>query len=113
MTSDQDPPRGYGHPPKSKQFRNGHTPHNKRAPPPDSLKAAAARTFSTPRTVLVDGKPKTMSVRESIVREDVQKAVNGNVSAIIRILTMMMEYPELIEGHTEYRVFITGAAARL
>lgn len=113
MTRDQDPPSGYGNPPKSKRFRKGHTPHNKRAPPPDSFKVAAARTFSTPRTVLVGSKPKTMSIGESLVREDVQKAVNGNVSAIIRIVTMMMEIPELIEGHTEFRVFITGAAARL
>jgi len=113
MTRDQDPPRGYGHPPKSKQFRNGHTPHNKRAAPPDSLKEAAARTLSTPRTILVGGEPKTLSTREILVREDVQKAVNGNVSAIIRIVSMMMEYPELIEGQTEFRVFITGAAARL
>ena len=113
MTRDHDPPCGYGNPPKSKRFRKGHTPHNKRAAPPDSLKEAAARTFSTPRTVMVGGEPKTMSTREILVREDVQKAVNGNVSAIIRIVTMMMEYPELIEGHIELRVFITGAAARL
>ena len=113
MTRDQDPPSGYGNPPKSNQFREGHTPHNKRAPPPDSFKVAAARTFSTPRTVLVGGEPRTMSTREILVREDVQKAVNGNVSAIIRIVTMMMEHPELIEGRIEFRVFITGAAARL
>ena len=113
MTRDQDPPSGYGHPPKSKRFRKGHTPHNKRAAQPDSLKEAAARALRTPRTVLVGGIPKTMSSRQVLVWEDVQKAVNGNVSAIIRIVTMMMEYPELIEGHTEYRVFITGAAARL
>ena len=113
MTGDQDPPRGYGKPPRSTRFPKGHTPHNKRAAPSDSLKEAAARTLRTVRTVLVDGKPKTMSIRESIVREDVQKAVSGNVAAIIRIVTMMMDQPELIEGHTEYRVFITGAAARL
>ena len=113
MTSDQDPPRGYGHPPKLKQFRNGHTPHNKRAPPLDSFKEAAARALRTPRTVLVGGIPKTMSSRQVLVWEDVQKAVNGNVSAIIRIVTIMMQNPEVIEGHTEFRVFITGAAARL
>ncbi len=113
MTRDQDPPAGYGNPPKSKQFCNGHTPHNKRAAPSDSLKEAAARTFSTLRTVLVGGEAKIMSVPESIVREDVQKAVNGNVAAIIRIVNMLMDYPELIEDQVEYRVFITGPAARL
>ncbi len=113
MTGDQDPPCGYGNPPRSKRFQKGHTPHNKRAAPLDSLKEAAARTLSTPRTILVGDKPKTMSTREILVREDVQKAVNGDVSAIIRIVTLMMEYPELIEGHTEYRIFITGDAARL
>jgi len=113
MTRDQDPPCGYGNPPRSKRFPKGHTPHNKRAAPPDSLKEAAARTFATLRTVSVDGEPMTMSIRESNVRDDVQKAVNGNVSAIIRIVTMMMSYPELIEGHTEYRIFVRGAAADL
>jgi len=113
MTRDQDSPSGYGNPPKSRRFQKGHTPHNKRTAPSDSLKEAAARTFSTLRTVLVDGERKTMSIRESNVRADVQKAVNGDVSAIIRIVTMMMEYPELIEGRIEFRVFIRGAAARL
>ena len=113
MTRDQDPPWGYGNPLQSKRLRKGHTPHNKRAAPPDNLKEAAARTLSTPRTVMVGGEPKTMSTREIFVREDVQKAVNGNVSAIIRIVTMMMEHPELIEGHTEFRIFVTGAAADL
>ena len=113
MTRDQDEPGGHGKPPKSTRFAKGHTPHNKRPASPDSLKEAAARALSAPRTVLVGDREKIMSFRESFVRDDVQKAVNGNVPAIIRMVKLMMQYPELIEGTIEYRVFITGPAANL
>lgn len=113
MSGDADRPCGYKNPPKASRFGVGNVPHNKRAAAPDSLKEATARVFSAPRTVLIGDKPTVMSIRETLVREDIQKAINGNVSAIILIVNMMMDYPKLIEEIIEYRVFITGPAARL
>jgi hypothetical protein len=103
---------GYGRPPKSHQFKAGHSPHNKGKAPSQAVAAKLEEALRAARVVDRGGRKYTMSRLERMFRSAIDGACNGDASAIARVLRLMDKY-DVPHETCETRIFIDGVAARL
>ena len=100
MTSDGDSCEvGYGKPPKEHRFKpkqSGNPKGRPKAPP--KFEDLLAKELNKKVKVTVDGKQKTLTKAEVVVKAVVQKAMKADAAAAKLVLSGLQAYPHADEG---------------
>lgn len=93
---DDDGPRGYGKPPKAKQFKPGQSGNPKGRPKEkksQTLHDAIRKHMQEPFTLKIDGKRRTMAPADLIVTQLVNKAAAGDLKATQTLIKLEKDAP--------------------
>jgi hypothetical protein len=115
MSKDQDHSGGSASKPSRPKpaGRGGRRPHNaKRTGEWNTLDELVAFVGKEPRQVMLNGKTVTMSRAERRLRDEVDRALKGEVRALKLIVQLMIKFPKVVSStRMEIHRFINGPIA--
>ncbi|WP_136439357.1 DUF5681 domain-containing protein [Pacificoceanicola onchidii] len=93
---------GYGKPPKATQFKKGQSGNSKGRPrKSENVRTLLRETLNQRVQVRVNGKVKTIRLREAYVQKLTEKAMNGSMRDMLAFLKEVERIaPELLENET-------------
>lgn len=95
---DNDETVGYGHPPRAHQFKPGQSGNPRGRPKGVKSEATILNALlDTKLTVIEKGKSRSITVREGMWRRAIQKAMEGDLKALVLIenrLAMLAQGPQ-------------------
>lgn len=102
MSKKQDYEVGYGKPPKATQFKKGQSGNSKGRPrKSENVRTLLRETLNQRVQVRVNGKVKTIRLREAYVQKLTEKAMNGSMRDMLAFLKEVERIaPELLENET-------------
>lgn len=100
MSKKKDYEVGYGKPPKATQFKKGQSGNSKGRPKKsENVRTLLRETLNQRVQVRVNGKVKTIRLREAYVQKLTEKAMNGSMRDMLAFLKEVERIaPELLEN---------------
>ncbi|MCK8465191.1 DUF5681 domain-containing protein [Aliiroseovarius sp. S1339] len=94
---------GYGKPPKATQFKKGQSGNTKGRPKKsENVRTLLRETLNQQVQVRVNGRVKTIRLREAYVQKLTEKAMNGSMRDMLAFLKEVERIaPELLENETK------------
>jgi len=82
---------GYGKPPRSTRFQPGRSGNPRGRPMKSESKSIIAKALNQPVAVTVEGKRKTISAAEALIRQQMQKALAGDPACAKHIIQLLKD----------------------